>query len=480
VPRPDATGQSPGGDEYRALRHAATVGDELNATGAGRHDEPEDKLEAQNRQGAAVFGEDMTKSMRRLNRGPVRTDARVVRLRAWRRGMLVAALALFAALPTARADMILLKDGTVIEGDITRKSRRYVRIKTAFGEKSYRRSLIEKIIEESLEGSASLAIRRVEHFEKLPDLAKTLKNADALYKLGRFDEIPPLVEPLIGKGTKLDDMRIRWLLIEHYERQAKWDEAEELLNKTLEDGREPDKIRAQVHLDIFEENPGYKLRKINGRNARDFLDRDMWKKGKRKNALQDPEMMQAALRETVLQILRDDKVSIFALKELMNTQETLAAIQEALDEEERVRLVDVLPYRREKAAVEKSLFRAGAIMPEATRGFELDLVRTEAQHLREVLTQLLNILSEAYPGDDNVATDEHGRLTADGREAWRERCDEFLELSRPIKELIEYLLSRVRAFPKELTPFIKAWEDTLERVEQMQQNTVRNRDRTHV
>jgi hypothetical protein len=190
--------------------------------------------------------------------------------------------------------------------------------------------------------------------------------------------------------------------------------------------------------------------------------------------------MNAALREAMRQILRDEKVSIYALKELMDVNETLEKIQELLDEKSRRPIVEVLPYREKLQEVEKSLYRAGAIMPGATRGFDLDLVRTEAEHLRNVITILLGRLSEAYPGDENVASDEFGRLTPEGREQWRERCDNFLELSRPIVDLIQHLLRRTRAFPVELKPFIKEWEDALERVEQMQHNTVRNKERTRV
>jgi len=390
--------------------------------------------------------------------------------------------ALCALVPasTLSADTLVLKDGTIIEGKIIRKTRRNVRIQTPFGEKNYSRDEIERIIEEALGDSAVASLKEAQDFSNLPDLAQALKNAQALYDLGRFDEIPPLVEPLIGKGTQIDDMRIRWLLIEHYERQAKWEDAERLLKQTLEDGREVDKIRAQVHLDIFEENPGYKLRKINGRLAREFLEREQYLKGINRDALQDPELMSAALREVVRQILRDEKVSIYALKENMDDQETLAAVTQAIEEKSRRPIVEVLPYRADLDRVERSIYRARAIMPEATRGFELDLVRSECRHLDGVIRRLLARLSEVYPGDRTIAMDEHGRPTPEGREQWRVQCDAFLEMSRPIADLIQYLVGRARAFGEDLKPFVKQWEDALERVQQMQQNTLRNRDRTRV
>lgn len=398
--------------------------------------------------------------------------------RTWMR--LIIGLCVLACASVLQADTLVMKDGTIVEGKIVRKSRRYVRILTKFGEKSFKRNEIERIVEESLEGSALNATQQIHDFEKLPDIARVLKNAQALYDLGRFEEIPPLVEPLLGKGSKLDDLRIRWLLIEHYERQAKWEDAERMLKEMLVDGREPDKIRAQVHLDIFKENPGYKLVEINGVSAREFLDRDMFLAGKNRNALQDPAMMQAAIREVLRQILRDEKVSVYALRDSLDENATLAAVNKAIEEKTKRPIIEVLPYRDELAKVENSIYRASAIMPEATHGFELDVVRTEARHLDNVLRALLATLSQAYPGDESVGADEFGRLTAEGRAQWRQRCDEFLDLSRPIEELIEYLLKRTRAYPESLKPFIKEWEDALERVHQMQQNTVRNRDRTRI
>lgn len=381
-----------------------------------------------------------------------------------------------------RADTVVLKDGTIIEGKVVSKSTKYVRINTRYGRKSIRRKDIERITEESVEESALHAMGSTPDFDALSPEARTLKNAQALYDLGRFAEIPPLVEPLIGKGSKYDDMRIRWLLIDNHIRQAQWAEAEKQLKTTLEDGREPDKIRAQVYLDIFKQNPGYNLRKIGEVRSREFLDWDTYLEAKQVNSLQNPKIMSAAVRQVLDQTLRDEKVSIYALKETMSLEETLGVIlRELQDESNRgkaISFVKLLPYVDKMKAVERSLYRADAIMPGAARGFQLDLVRTETGHLRDVIIELLTRLSDAYPGTKTVATDEHGRLTKEGREQWRDLSDDFLEICRPVLELIDYLLERARAFPTELEPFIKEWEDTKERVNQMRQNTVRNRDRT--
>ena len=165
---------------------------------------------------------------------------------------LLVALLLAAGLSAARApaDTIILTDGTIVEGTIYRESAKYVKIETTSGKKTFSRKDIEKIIKESDEGSAVRAIRSVRHFSELTDIARELKNAEALYDLQRFEEIPARVEPLLGQGTKFDDMRIRWMLIETYERQGKWEKVEGLLRQTLADGRQPDVFgkTAQYHL----------------------------------------------------------------------------------------------------------------------------------------------------------------------------------------------------------------------------------------
>ncbi len=395
-------------------------------------------------------------------------------------------------------DTIILNDGRIMEGTITREGAKYVKMDTQFGSKSFRRSDIKKIIKESQAGSALQAIETTKDFTALSEIGQVLKNAQALYDLRRFNDIPPLIEPWKGKGTQYDDMRIRWLLIEMHERKGEWDKAEELLKKTLEDGREPDKIRAQAHLDIFEENPDYTLRKIGGKRTKEFLTRDQRNRGKIKNALQDPELMQAALVETLNQLLRNEKVSTAALeKENMIVQETVEVVRAAMNsgEEENQRdrndndsrsrrqvkassVIKELPYLEAMRKVEKSIYEAQAIDARFARGFGLDLVRTEAKHLEEVLRILLTDIANAYPDENSVGIDKKsGRLTSQGREQWREKCDHFLRQCKPVEELIEYMLTRIRAYPKQLKPWIEQWEQTLERIQQMQQNTVRNYDR---
>ncbi|GJM23673.1 MAG: hypothetical protein DHS20C16_00880 [Phycisphaerae bacterium] len=385
----------------------------------------------------------------------------------------------------ASGDTIVLTDGTIVEGEILRESPRFVKIKTRFGEKSYKRRKIAKVIREDREGSAVFSLSRVRNYSELTDLAQTLKNADALYELGRFDEIAPLIEPLLGKGTEFDDSRIKWLLIENLERKGEWTEVDKMLEEMSESKLESDKIRAKAHMDIFKENPERNLRKVGGVRTKEFMERDMRNKAKVRNSLQNREIMRAALLEYLNQIVRHDQISVGAFSDSLDPNETLRAIVEVIDDKDnpnrRLVVEDTLPYKELLQKTGQSIYKAQAILPGYASGFELDLVRTELIHLEEVYNHLLNELSAVYPDNQNFSFGgDDGRLTADQRTQWREACDRFLNQSRPMRALIEYLLKRARGFPEKLTPFIKQWEDTLERVEQMEQNTNRNRDRTRV
>ena len=99
----------------------------------------------------------------------------------------VVALCIIATAQTAVGDTIVLKDGTIVEGEILRESTRFVKIKTRFGDKSYKRNKIEKIIKENREGSAVFSINNVREYTELTDLAKALKNA---YTLSLHDALP--------------------------------------------------------------------------------------------------------------------------------------------------------------------------------------------------------------------------------------------------------------------------------------------------
>ena len=169
-------------------------------------------------------------------------------------------------------------------------------------------------------------------------------------------------------------------------------------------------------------------------------------------------------------------MSTTTLRDNLDLADSLAAVRDEMDQGSR-QVVRSLPYLAELDKVETSLFRANAIIPGYADGYVLDLVRIESEHLDELIRELLKLVSDAYPDRQRFPTDgQTGRLTAAGREQKREACDNFLELSRPVMELIDYLLSRVSAYPTEMRKFIKEWQDTRERVDQMRENTYRNRN----
>lgn len=378
----------------------------------------------------------------------------------------------------ALGDMVKLNDGRVFEGQITRESDKYVKMDTRYGSKTFRRHEIEELVKESSEGSALDAIQRTDDFAKLSDLARELKNAEALYDLGQFDDIPERVTPLIGKGAKVDDMRIRWLLIETYERQAKWDDVQALLDQTLQDGREPDKIRAKAHKDIFDQNAGYTLRKIGDTRTEDFLSREDRDRGRKINSIQNADLMRAALLEYINQLLVSDEVNLYELQDSLDVEESLRLVMEQIEMGSRS-VLKALPYRSQVEHIEKVLYKVNAILPGYARGYELELARTEAEHLQDVMFAVLARALEIDPDRGTYATEgESNRLTKEAREQWRDACDRYLTYSKPLVEIAEYVLEKIRPHPVELGATIDRYEDILDRFQQLLHATQRRRDRS--
>ncbi len=406
--------------------------------------------------------------------------ARLTMSRYFIRILVAASVVSLACAAGAVADIITLHDGTVIEGTIVKESATYIRVETATGDRSFFRRDIQSITRATDEGSADYAIRSTTDFARLDELARQIKNAEALYAMHRYDDIPGRVEPLLGKGTRTDDSRIHWLLIESYERQGNWETAESLLHEMSEKGSDDDKIRAKAHLDIFADNPGHTLRKVGKRRAKEFLSREMRNRGRYPDALKDRDMMEAALLEYIDQILKDEKISVFKLEEDLDVEKTLQFVQKRI-EDGAVNIVPDLPYLEEMQRVKASLDRVNAILPGFADGFQLNLVRIDIKHVAAVMDRLSEPLMEAFPNDQGLSTDgESNRLTADARKKWREECDAFLKLAKPEIELNEYVLQRARRYPTQLKKFIETYEDALERIQQMTYAVERNRDRAYL
>ena len=179
--------------------------------------------------------------------------------------------------------------------------------------------------------------------------------------------------------------------------------------------------------------------KIGGKRTKEFLTRDQRNRGKLKNALQDPELMHAAMVETLNQLLRNEKLSIATLEaEHLIVRETVEVVREAMqsgDEDDRrdrddrnsrssrrqvkaSSVIKELPYLEAMRKVEQSIYKAKSIDAGFARGFSLDLIRTEANHLEEVLRILLVDIANAYPDENSVGIDRKtGRLTPQGTRA---------------------------------------------------------------
>ena len=57
-------------------------------------------------------------------------------------------------------------------------------------------------------------------------------------------------------------------------------------------------------------------------------------------------------------------------------------------------------------------------------------------------------------------------LTPDGSPQWRQRCDEFINASKPATRLNEYLLKRTERYPQELRSLRELLIDVGERLAQ--------------
>ncbi|MHC4609323.1 MAG: hypothetical protein ACYS7M_03130, partial [Planctomycetota bacterium] len=190
--------------------------------------------------------------------------------------------------------------------------------------------------------------------------------------------------------------------------------------------------------------------------------------------LADKELMREALEEYADQILSNEKVSVRALRESLDMEATLEALREM---PRAGRLEKYLPYYEELRKVEESMLRAQAILPAYVDSYMLDLVRTEADHLFQAVESLFNEVFENYPENSSYAFDPaNGKLTKAGREQWRENCEEFLEQSKPLTAVAEYLAKKVGRYPRKLRRLDRALDDILNRLQRTREAISRKKD----
>ncbi|UCC31303.1 MAG: hypothetical protein JSU86_03320 [Phycisphaerales bacterium] len=385
------------------------------------------------------------------------------------------------AAATSHADTIILKDGTFVEGEITLQTSRTVRVSTRFGERTYRRSNIEEIIE----SVNSLDPDAVNKFAELSAPVKAVLNARAEYDLGRHD--PRRYERALARLEPFRDyedsrairIHIDWLIIEINERLGRWETVRQLLENKRSNGTPQERMRAKAHLDLFDANPDYDLRYVGEKHARNFIKgEELRNRARQPDALRDYDIMRIALEETCEQLLVEDQLSVKALADKLDPEATYEACKTL------PRIGDVgkyLPYIEDLKRAEATLAKAQAILDDYGGAFELDIVRTEVNHLLPILDRLQEEASAASPETYNPPFDRRtGRLTKDGREQWRQRCDEFLTTAEPVTRLIDYMVDRVNHYPQALRDLRKMLLDSRERFKETVRAVRKARSRTHV
>ncbi len=394
--------------------------------------------------------------------------------------MCLAAVALVLT-STSRANAgslvtVVLKDGTVIDGEIIQRTKTVIRLRTAHGERKYRLNKIKQIITPGVDPTDLGA-----GFDELPSEAQHILDGRALYALGQWTPVIERLTPLVNpRGNLSNQMLIRWLLIDALERQEHFGEARQHLDFVTENGEPKDKMRAKAHLQIFADNPDYDLRRLGATRARFFLDDEMLIAGKKPGALAQADIMEAALREYCDQILRGEETSVraFAFNPRQMITDTLRALD---DPSRRGRAVNALPHLEKLKKVENSLYRVQSVLPGYADAYELNLVRAEAELMLEVIEQLFGRALTGNPENTTPAFDQvTGRLTAAGREQWRELCEDFLTQTKTTVELTEYLLEKVERYPDELRRLNMIYTERLGRLNQMRQLAHKRKERARV
>ena len=388
---------------------------------------------------------------------------------------MVLIVALTSALPVA-AETVILKYGAFVEGEITVQTSTTVRVKTRFGERSFSRKEIEQIIE-SVDHTDPEAVNK---FAELPPAQKAVLNAQADYDLGHYERALSRLEPLHDyQDNKAVRMKVDWLIIEINERLGRWDVARKMLDDKRERGAPPERIRAKAHLDIFEVNPEYDLRFVGKKNARNFIRyEETHSRAKEPQSLRDATIMRLALEEYCEQLLVEDKQSVKAFGAKLKLDATYEAIKKASGAGD---FSSGLPYSKDLKTAEETLFKAQAVLGDYDSAFELELLRTELDHLLAVSRRMEKELVGASPETLTPGFDQRsGQLTPEGRRQWQQKCDEFLNLAKPLTRLTEYMLKRTERYPRELEDVHDRLTDLGERLAQTIKAVKKARDRTHV
>lgn len=384
------------------------------------------------------------------------------------------AISLAALVGAARAETLILKDGTFIEGKIVSQSGSFVRLETRFGTRTFNQKDIEQIVKTPDEGDPDSAKK----FAELPEAVRAVLNAEADYKLGNYQKALSRLEKFKDYNeSPAVRIRIDWLFIEINERMAKWETVKDLLKKKKESGTPREKLRAQAHLDIFEVNPNYELSFVGKENARNFLvSDDLRTLARERDALKDARLMSEALKEYCEQTLTEDKLGVKAFSDKLRPRETYEAVKKLPKSGD---IDKHLPYNTDLTKIQQSIYKAQAVLGDYGHAYETDLIRAELVHLFPIFAQLFEELIMASPENFVPPFDPMtGRLTGQGRQQWQQRCDQFLEQAVPVSRLIDYMVDKSNLYPNTLRDLRTLCTDLKERLDQMISGVKKARRRT--
>lgn len=374
---------------------------------------------------------------------------------------------------------LLLKDGTIIEGRIIAETSTTIRVRTPFDTRLVNRKDIDKIFLADSDDEASMSSSS---FSELPEKLQALINARADYRLGNYRAVIDRIEPFAQKETNpVLKSEYLWLLIESYERFARWDEVKKMCEERLQNGTPQDKIRAQAHLDILKANADwdYSLRLVKAPGsekpewARNFLPAAMRSAAQDPNALADVEIMRKALDEYCSQMVRNEKAGASTLRDRLDPRKTLEAVRKFPPGLRSIDVLERMPYYEELKKAETTIYKAQAIQPGYADAFILDLIRAEGDHLLQVMEPLFAEAVATSPYNLNLPK----TLDAASRQQWREACDRWLASTESLETLGEYFLNKLSAYPKEQRLIYEVIKDLHERLKEMRESVRRQRNR---
>ncbi len=379
-----------------------------------------------------------------------------------------------AAASAVGAETIILKDGTFVEGRVTLETSVTLHVETRFGLRAYDQGEIERVIK----GAEPIDPDAINRFDELSAPVQALLNARADYALGRYKEALARLQRFRDDGRdQAPRVQMDRLVIDIHERLGHWSEAERMLQAQTRSGLPQERLRAKAHLAVFEANPDYDLRYIGRKHARNFIrDESLRLLAREPDALRDHRVMRAALEEYCEQLLVEDNLSVKAFADKLDADSTHQAIANAHGTGDLGRR---LPYIKDLKRAEATLVKAQAILGDYGIAFELDLARTELNHLLPVLERLLTEAITVAPQLLRPSVDRKtGTWSPEARAEWQERSDEFIEASRPVSRLLSYMVDKAEHYPEGLRDLLRTLIDRRDRFENMVKTVKRGRRRT--